>query len=161
MRHRRTGRKLGRDGAHRDAMKMNMAGALIRHGRIRTTETKAKELRPFVERLVTRARVDNLQNRRIVRKTLRMHDTASSRKAGEKTIVQTLFRGRRTSLRRPPRWLHAHRQAGLAPGDAAPMAFIEWVDYVPEARGWADDSAAHAHSHDFATQAEAEAHSHA
>ena len=91
MRHRRTGRKLSRDAAHRDALWMNLAGALITHGRIRTTEAKAKSLRPYVERLVTKARVDNLHNRRTVMRTLRMHDKASARKAGEKTVVQRLF----------------------------------------------------------------------
>jgi large subunit ribosomal protein L17 len=137
---------------------MNMAGALIRHGRIRTTETKAKELRPFVERLVTRARVDNLQNRRVVRTTLRMHDKASSREVGDKTIVEKLFEEVAPRFVDRPGGYTRIVKLGSRPGDAAPMAFIEWVDFVPEAR---DDSAAHAHSHDFATEAEAEAHSHA
>jgi large subunit ribosomal protein L17 len=159
MRHRRTGRKLGRTGAHRDALKMNLAGALIRHGRIRTTESKAKELRPFVERLVTKARVDNLQNRRVVRQTLRMHDTASSRAAGEKTVVQVLFEDIAPRFVDRPGGYTRIVKLGSRPGDAAQMAFIEWVDYVPEAKGWGDGAAA-GHSHDFATQAEAEAHAH-
>lgn len=91
MRHRRTGRKLGRSAAHRDALLMNLAAGLIQHGRIKTTEAKAKSLRPYIERLVTRARVDNLHNRRIVARSLRMHDKETARKNGEKTIIQRLF----------------------------------------------------------------------
>jgi large subunit ribosomal protein L17 len=137
---------------------MNMAGQLIKHGRIRTTETKAKELRPLVERLVTRARVDNLHNRRVVAKTLRMHDKASSKKAGEKSTVQTLFEVVAPRFVDRPGGYTRIVKLGARPGDAANMAFIEWVDYIPEARGGND---AHAHSHDFATETEAAAHSHA
>ena len=56
MRHQRKGRKLGRDSAHRKALYANMCGALFEHGRIRTTEAKAKELRPIAEKLITLAR---------------------------------------------------------------------------------------------------------
>ena len=161
MRHRRSGRKLSRSAAHRDALFMNMAGQLIKHGRIRTTQAKAKELRPYVERLVTRAREDNLHNRRTVMRTLRMHDKASSRKAGEKTVVQTLFEDIAPRFEGRPGGYTRIVKLGNRPGDAAPMAFIEWVDFVPEARGWADDTQAQGHSHDFATEAEAHAHTHA
>ena len=58
MRHRRKGRKLGRDPAHRKALHSNMCGALFEHGRIQTTEAKAKELRPIAEKLITLARKD-------------------------------------------------------------------------------------------------------
>ena len=58
MRHQRKGRKLGRDASHRKALYSNMAGALFEHGRIKTTEAKAKELRPIAEKLVTLARKD-------------------------------------------------------------------------------------------------------
>src|SRR4029453_7181176 len=53
MRHRRAGRKLGRDSAHRKALYANLASALIEHGRIKTTEAKAKEVRPVVEEMIT------------------------------------------------------------------------------------------------------------
>ncbi|MCW2928065.1 MAG: rplQ [Thermoleophilia bacterium] len=135
-----------------------MAGALIRHGRIRTTEAKAKSLRPYVERLVTRARVDSVHNRRVIAKTLRMHDKAVSREFGERTIVQELFEVIAPRFVDRPGGYTRIVKLGSRPGDAAPMAFIEWVDFVPEARGAND---AHAHSHDFATEAEAQAHSHA
>jgi large subunit ribosomal protein L17 len=157
MRHRRTGRKLSRSSAHRDALFMNLAGALIKHGRIRTTEAKAKELRPLVERLVTKARVDNLHNRRTVARTLRMHDKASARAAGEKTVVQSLFEDVAPRFVGRPGGYTRIVKLGSRPGDAAPMAFIEWVDYVPEAPSY---SAAAGHSHDFATEEEAQAHAH-
>ena len=147
MRHRQRGRKLSRSSAHRDALFMNLAGALIRPGRLRTTESKAKELRPYVEKLVTRARVDNLHNRREVMRTLRMHDRASSRAVGEKTIVQTLFEVVAPRFVDRPGGYTRIVKLGSRPGDAAPMAFIEWVDYVPEARGGHDHSHEHGHSH--------------
>src|SRR5438477_4697942 len=66
MRHRKAGRKLGRNATHRLAMKRNMAMALIRHERIITTVEKAKELRPFIEKLITLARKGTLHARRLV-----------------------------------------------------------------------------------------------
>lgn len=135
-----------------------MAGALIRHGRIRTTEPKAKSLRPYVERLITRAKVDSVHNRRVVAKSLRMHDKAISRDLGERTIVQELFEVVAPRFVDRPGGYTRIVKLGSRPGDAAPMAFIEFVDFVPEARGSHD---AHAHSHDFATEAEAQAHTHA
>ncbi|MCW2922989.1 MAG: ribosomal protein [Thermoleophilia bacterium] len=127
---------------------MNLAGALITHGRIRTTEAKAKSLRPYVERLVTRARVDNLHNRRTVMRTLRMHDKASTRAIGEKTIVQRLFEEIAPRFVDRPGGYTRIVKLGSRPGDAAPMAFIEFVDFVPEARSFQAGSQAHAHSHD-------------
>ena len=155
MRHRRTGKRLGRDSAHREALFMNLSGQLIRYGRIRTTETKAKELRPKIERLVTRARVDNVHNRRMAARVLRMHDKASSKAAGEKSIIQTLFEDIAPRFVDRPGGYTRIVKLGNRPGDAAAMAFIEFVDFVPEARG------GHSHSHDFATEAEAQAHTHA
>src|SRR3977135_709171 len=60
MRHRRSGRKLGRDSAHRKALYANLAGALIEHGRIKTTEAKAKEVRPIAEQMITLGRRGDL-----------------------------------------------------------------------------------------------------
>lgn len=157
MRHHKRGRKLGRDAAHRDALMMNLAGALIRHGRIRTTLPKAKELRPYVEKLVTRARRDDLHSRRLVMRQLRMHDKASSRKAGDRTIVQTLFEDVAPRFQDRPGGYTRIVKLEPRPGDAAPMAFIEWVDYVPEPKAHAPGQAAHTHSHDH----EAVGHSHA
>src|SRR5581483_8358415 len=66
MRHRKAGRKLNRNASHRLAMKRNLAMALFRHERIITTVAKAKEVRPFVERLITLAKRNNLHARRLV-----------------------------------------------------------------------------------------------
>ena len=122
MRHQRKGRKLGRDSAHRRALFSNLAGALFEHGRIRTTEAKAKELRPIVERLVTLARKDAA-------------DVAAQRQAvaflRSKDAVHNLFH------RVAPRF--TERQGGYTrvvklgprPGDSAPMAYIEFVDHEP------------------------------
>jgi large subunit ribosomal protein L17 len=66
MRHRRSGRKLGRDSAHRKALYSNLAGALIEHGRIKTTEAKAKEVRGRVEHMITLAKRGDLTARRQV-----------------------------------------------------------------------------------------------
>lgn len=71
MIHGKKGRKLGRDADHRRSLLSNMARQLIREERIKTTLAKAKELQPFVEKLVTRAARDTVHNRRQVRRTLR------------------------------------------------------------------------------------------
>ena len=64
MRHQRAGKKLGRDSAHRRALYANLAGALIEHGRIRTTEAKAKAVKPIAEQMITLGRSDDLAARR-------------------------------------------------------------------------------------------------
>ena len=64
MRHRRAGKKLGRDSAHRKALYSNLAGALIEHGRIKTTEAKAKAVKPFAEQMITLGRRVDLHARR-------------------------------------------------------------------------------------------------
>ena len=74
MRHRVAGRKLQRTSAHRAAMFRNMAAALIKHEQITTTTAKAKELRPYVEKLVTLAKKGGLSNRRLAHARL-MDDT--------------------------------------------------------------------------------------
>lgn len=71
MRHRRKGRKLSRTASHRSAMLSNMATSLFRHERIRTTEAKAKELRPFAERLITLARRGDVHARRQAARSIR------------------------------------------------------------------------------------------
>jgi large subunit ribosomal protein L17 len=151
MRHHKRGRKLGRDAAHRDALMMNMAAQLILHGRIRTTLPKAKELRPYVEKLVTRARKGDIHDRRIVFKKLRMNDKRSSRKAGVQTPVQKLFSEIAPRFADRPGGYTRIVKLGPRPGDAAPMAFLEWVDYVPQpkaAKHTHDHDHDHAHTHD-------------
>jgi large subunit ribosomal protein L17 len=125
MRHRRKGRKLGRDASHRKALFSNMAGSLFEHGRIKTTEAKAKELRPIAEKLITLARKDP-------------GDVAAQRQAvaylRSKDSVHRLFH--EVAPRFTERPGGYTRIVKLCPrqGDAAPMAYIELVDHEPVAR---------------------------
>ena len=80
MRHNKSGRKLGRKTAHRKALMSNLASALITHKKIKTTDAKAKELRMFIEPLVTKAKKGDLHSRRMVLKKIR-----------HKKIVRELF----------------------------------------------------------------------
>jgi large subunit ribosomal protein L17 len=122
VRHRRTGRKFGRDSAHRKAMFSNMAGALFEHGRIQTTEAKAKELRPIAEKLITLARKDPV-------------DVAAQRQAvaylRNKDSVHKLFHEVAPRFTDRPGGYTRIIKLGPRPGDAAPMAYIELVDHVP------------------------------
>lgn len=153
MRHHRNGPKLGRDSAHREALYMNLAASLIRHGRIKTTLPKAKATRPYVEKLVTKARTNDLHSRRVVTSKLRLHDRASSRAAGEADVVHKLFHDIAPRFADRPGGYTRIIKIGPRPGDAAPMAFLEWVDYVPEAPA----GGAHAQSH---THADGTVHTH-
>src|SRR5678815_4125446 len=74
MRHRRAGKKLGRDSAHRKALYANLAGALIEHGRIKTTVTKAKAVKPIAERMITLGRRGDIHARRQAVAFLRSKD---------------------------------------------------------------------------------------
>ncbi|MBC7644108.1 MAG: 50S ribosomal protein L17 [Thermoleophilia bacterium] len=147
MRHNKKGKKLGRDAAHRDALMMNMAGALIRHGRITTTLTKAKVLRPYVEKLVTQARTDTVHSRRVVARKLHMADRAGAKRNGELPILKTLFDDVAPRFATRPGGYTRIMKLGPRPGDAAPMAILEFIDYVPEPKR-ASAHAAHAHAHD-------------
>jgi large subunit ribosomal protein L17 len=126
MRHLNTGRKLNRTSAHRTAMFANLACALIKHEQITTTLPKAKELRPVVERLVTRAKngKGSLHARRLAIQQIK--DT---------TMVAKLFDvlGPRYASR-PGGYLRVLK-AGHRYGDHAAMAVIEFVDRDPEAKG--------------------------
>ncbi len=97
MRHRVAGKQLSRNTSHRKALRRNMAASLIQYGAIRTTEAKAKELRRFVEKLITVARTGTLHARRRVIRLLQdrqMYDYDETEKdyvAADKTVVQKLF----------------------------------------------------------------------
>lgn len=78
MRHKISGRKLNRSSSHRSALARSQATALLRHGRIKTTVTKAKNLQPFVEKLITTARGGDLHSRRLVAREI--HDVEIQRK---------------------------------------------------------------------------------
>ncbi|MFA6134387.1 MAG: 50S ribosomal protein L17 [Phycisphaerae bacterium] len=92
MRHRVFGKQLSRNTSHRRSLRRNMAASLFEHGTIRTTTVKAKELRPFVEKLITVARVNTLNARRMVISMLRDRDIVSvDGELADKTVVQKLF----------------------------------------------------------------------
>ncbi len=116
MKHRAGHRKLNRTSEHRIATLRNLATALFTHGRITTTVTKAKELRPFAERLITKARADTVHARRIVAKDL--HD---------RTLVKRLFDDIAPRYAQRPGGYTRILRCGPRRGDAAEMAIIELV----------------------------------
>jgi large subunit ribosomal protein L17 len=124
MRHRVGGRKLQRTSSHRAALFRNMAAALIKHEQITTTTAKAKELRPYVEKLVTLAKKGGLSNRRIAHS--RIMDEAQERKLFE--VIGPRYAGRNGGYTRVIK-------AGIRASDAAPIAVIEFVDRDPAAKG--------------------------
>ena len=94
MRHRVNGRQLSRTSAHRKALRRNLAASLIEHGAVRTTPAKAKEVRPFVEKLITLAKTGTLHARRQVIALLgdrAMTDKDNPGQLAEMTVVQKLF----------------------------------------------------------------------
>ena len=124
MRHRVAGRKLQRTSAHRAAMFRNMAAALIKHEQITTTTAKAKELRPYVEKLVTLAKKGGLSNRRLAH--ARLMDDAQLTKLFD--VIATRYADRNGGYTRVIK-------AGIRASDASPMAVIEFVDRDVSAKG--------------------------
>jgi large subunit ribosomal protein L17 len=125
VRHARAGKKLGRDSAHRKALYANLAGALIEHGRIKTTVTKAKAVKPHVEQMITLGRRGDLHARRQATAFLRSRDVVHKLFAD----VAPLFKDRPGGYTRIVR-------LGPRPGDSAEMAYLELVDeeYVARER---------------------------
>lgn len=117
MRHRNTGRSLGRTSSHRKAMFSNMCCSLIEHEIIRTTLPKAKELRRYIEPLITISKTDSVAKRRQVFNTLRSKSAVGK-------IFTTL--GPRY-VERPGGYVRVLK-CGFRVGDNAPMAIIEFVD---------------------------------
>jgi large subunit ribosomal protein L17 len=124
MRHGVAHRKLGRTTAHRTAMFANMAASLIKHEQIVTTLPKAKELRPFVEKLVTLAKKGDLHNRRIA--ISRVRDVPQVAKLF--STIGPRYKDRNGGYIRV-------MKAGFRYGDNAPMAVIEFVDRDVSAKG--------------------------
>lgn len=124
MRHGMSGRKLNRDSSHRKAMLQNMATALIKHEQIKTTLPKAKELKPYVEKLITLGKTGSLHARR-----------QALAKIPEKKIVDKLFSAIAERYADRPGGYTRVLKAGFRYGDAAPMAIIELVDRDPSAKG--------------------------
>jgi large subunit ribosomal protein L17 len=125
VRHRKSGRKLGRNSAHRKAMYRNLAASLVRHETIRTTLPKAKELRRVVEPLITLAKEDGVSRRRLAQARLR-----------DEVAVGKLFGELGPRYRDRPGGYLRILKMGFRPGDSAPMALVQLLDQPePEAAG--------------------------
>jgi len=124
MRHKVGGRKLQRTSAHRIALFRNMSAALIKHEQITTTVAKAKELRPYVEKLVTLAKRGGLANRRLAMARL-----------GDDTQLKKLFDTLAERYTGRPGGYTRIIKAGYRASDAAAMAIIEFVDRDESAKG--------------------------
>ncbi len=124
MKHGHGGRKLQRKSGHRAALLRNMAAALIKHEQIKTTTPKAKELRPYVEKLITLAKRGGLSNRRLAHS--RILDEAQERKLFE--VLAARYADREGGYTRIIK-------AGIRASDAAPVAIIELVDRDVDAKG--------------------------
>ena len=124
MRHRVGGRKLQRTSAHRIALFRNMSAALIKHEQITTTTAKAKELRPYVEKLITLAKKGGLSNRRLAH--ARLLDDAQLVKLFD--VLAGRYADRNGGYTRIIK-------AGVRASDASPMAIIEFVDRDVSAKG--------------------------
>jgi large subunit ribosomal protein L17 len=125
VRHARGGKKLGRDAAHRKALYANLAGALIEHGRIKTTVTKAKAVKPYAEQMITLGRRGDLHARRQATAFLRSRD-----------VVHKLFAEVAPLFQERPGGYTRVVRLGPRPGDAAELAYLELVDeeYVERER---------------------------
>lgn len=117
MRHRKAGRKFGRNTSQRQALLRQLAISMIQHERLTTTEAKAKTLRPLVEKLVTIAREDSRHHRNLVMTKID-NDTATTR----------LFEVIAPRFEAHPGGYTRISKLGQRHGDAAPMALIEFID---------------------------------
>jgi large subunit ribosomal protein L17 len=117
MRHRQSGRQLNRNSSHRKAMFRNMASSFVKHGFIKTTVAKAKELRMVVEPLITLAKTDSVANRRL-----------AFARTQDKEVVGLLFNDLGVRYQERPGGYTRILKCGFRTGDKAPMAYIELVD---------------------------------
>ena len=117
MRHRKAGRALRRTSEQRLALLRNLASSLIEHGAIETTEAKAKELRPFVEKLITKARTGTLHSRRLAGRHIHRRETADK-----------LFQELGPKFARRAGGYTRILKTGHRKGDGAEMARIELVE---------------------------------
>ena len=122
MRHHRAGKKLGRDSAHRRALYANLAGSLIEHGRIKTTQAKAKAVKPFAEQMITLGKRGDLAARRQAIAQLRSQD-----------VVHVLFSEVAPRFTDRPGGYTRIVKLGPRAGDAAEMVYLELVDFDPAA----------------------------
>ena len=117
MRHKKSGRKFNRNSSHRKALMKNLSIALIERDIIKTTLPKAKELRGFIEPLITLAKEDNVANRRLAFRRLR----------SDAAVAKLFTEIAKNALERKGGYTRIIK-AGFRPGDKADMAFIELVD---------------------------------
>jgi len=122
LRHQRKGKKLGRTSAHRKALYSNLAGALIEHGRIKTTLAKAKAVKPIAEEMITLGRRGDLAARRQALAYLRSNDVVTMLFSDVAPRFADRPGGYTRIVKLGPRW-----------GDSAEMVYLEVVDYVPPA----------------------------
>ena len=121
MRHAFKGKKLGRDSAHRKALYANLACSLIEHGRIKTTQAKAKAVKPYAEKMITLGRRGDLHARRQALASLRSQE-----------VVHKLFSEIAGRMAERPGGYTRIIKIGHRPGDAAEMVYLELVDYDPQ-----------------------------
>ena len=124
MRHGNAHRKLGRTTSHRLAMFRNMAASLIKHEQITTTLPKAREIRPYVEKLVTLAKSGGLSNRRL----------AHARLQDDVQLIKLFDTNATRYADRPGGYIRIVK-AGIRRSDATPMAIVEFVDRDTSAKG--------------------------
>jgi len=124
MRHRVSGRKLNRTSSHRKAMLRNMAAALVKHEQIMTTLPKAKELKPYLDKLITLGKRGDLHARRQALSVL-----------GDRKLTEKLFDTLASRYAERNGGYTRVLKAGNRYGDAAPMALIELVDRDVDAKG--------------------------
>jgi large subunit ribosomal protein L17 len=122
VRHHRKGKKLGRTPAHRKALYSNLAGALIEHGRIKTTLAKAKAVKPIAEQMITLGRRGDLHARRQALAYLHSNDVVTMLFSEVAPRFTDRPGGYSRIVKLGPRW-----------GDSAEMVYLELVDYVPPA----------------------------
>jgi large subunit ribosomal protein L17 len=120
VRHARTGKKLGRDSSHRRALYANLTCSLLEHGRIKTTEAKAKAVKPYAEKIITLGRRGDLHARRQALSELRSQE-----------VVHKLFDEVGPRMAERPGGYARIVKLGHRPGDAAEMVYLELVDYEP------------------------------
>jgi large subunit ribosomal protein L17 len=121
MRHQKNTRKLGRTSQHRDAMLANLVASLIKHKRVKTTLAKAKAARPLAEKMVTLGKGGTLHDRRL-----------AVAKIGQKDAVAKLFKEIAPGFKDRQGGYTRILKLGPRQSDSAPVAFLEWVDYVAE-----------------------------
>ena len=146
MRHQKHTRKLGRTSQHRDAMLANLISSLIRHRRVKTTLAKAKAARPLAEKLVTLGKEGTLHARRL-----------AVAKIGQRDAVSKLFQEIAPGFKDRRGGYTRIVKLGPRQSDSAPVAFLEWVDFVLETEQETDATPAKTEKPEKAEKSEAKA----